>query len=123
MVGRGALDASALGIQGQTKDTIDPESDALAKEDAQAIADMLDEFIAEESPEDQQEILTDYRANIDRPRKVDFIFVLPLDSHVAPKKGCVKQELFGLEKDSSGLAGSDHYGVLNTYMLSASQCS
>ena len=58
--------------------TIDPIRDTLAKEDAETIPDQLQTLIAEESSEDQKEVLADYQANIDRPRKVDFIFLLPI---------------------------------------------
>ena len=122
MVGLGAVDSETIASSDKKVYTIDPESDVLAKEDAETISSDLKALIADESSEDQQEILTDYRANIHRPRKVDFVFILPIDSHIVPKKLCVKQEAFGLETDSSGLSGSDHYGILNTYTLSGSRC-
>lgn len=67
-------------------------------------------------------LAADYHANIHRPRKVDFIFLLPIHPHVVPKKHCVKQEIFGLDTDASGLIGSDHFGVMNTYQFTGLPC-
>ena len=122
IVGLGAVDAETIASSDKKVYTIDPESDVLAREDAETIPGDLKALITDESSEDQQEILSDYRANIHRPRKVDFVFILPIHSHIVSKKRCVKQEAFGLKTDSSGLSGSDHYGILNTYSFSGSQC-
>ena len=122
MVGLGAVDSETIASSENKVMTIDPGSDILARDDAETIPSDLKDLIAEETTSDQQEILADYRANIQRPRKVDFVFILPIDSHTVSKKLCVKQEAFGLETDSSGLLGSDHYGILNTYSFSGSPC-
>ena len=119
----GAVDLAKIATQKNTHlQTIDPEKDTLAQEDAKTVPGRMRSLIEDESTDDRQEILADYQDNIRRPRKVDYIFVIPIHSHVLPKNGCVEKELFGLEEDASGHPGSDHYGILNTYPLSASQC-
>jgi hypothetical protein len=52
----------------------------------------------------------DDRKVIAQARRIDFLFSMSFMS-----KACLKQALFGQTVSSDHLAGSDHYGVLNTY--------
>ena len=53
-------------------------------------------------------------------RRIDFLFLMPNSSN--KPKGCVRQELFGEPAAVSAQSGSDHYGVLVTYIADLSQC-
>lgn len=95
----------------------DPDRDKLAAEDVKAVPDDLKTAIAAESLEDQKEILAEYGKDIRRHRRIDFLFGLS----TVPFP-CHSQKLFGLQKTSAGIPGSDHYGVLNTYYFRNSAC-
>ena len=72
-------------------------------------------------PEDvQQKILDAYREGISEARRIDFLFSMP--GTLSRKDYCLRQELFGKPHVVSLRAGSDHYGVLNTYVLDPAQC-
>ena len=68
----------------------------------------------------QQQILEGYQKGISEARRVDFLFLMrkPSDG----PEGCFRQELFGQHDAVSTAPGSDHYGVLVTYIADASQC-
>ena len=121
VVALGAVNTANLSKQETMIETLDPEEDPLAREDAHNTDDLID-VIDDEMPGDQKEILADYQENLDRPRKVDFIFILPIQSNFPLKNHCVTQEVFGRETDASGLAGSDHFGALITYWPSEIHC-
>ena len=72
-------------------------------------------------PQSQQEkILDGYQRGISQARRVDFLFLMRKPSDV--QTGCFRQELFGQSDLVSAAPGSDHYGVLVTYMADAAQC-
>jgi hypothetical protein len=52
---------------------------------------------------------------------VDFLFIMREPS--ARAKGCLRQEVFGKPAAFSAQPGSDHFGVLDTYIADASECS
>ena len=66
----------------------------------------------------QEDFLEGYQKGISEARRVDFMFLMMHPS--GAMKGCLRQELFGQEADSG--PGSDHYGVLVTYIADATQC-
>ena len=73
-------------------------------------------------PESQQEkILEGYQKGISQARRVDFLFLMRKPS--VSSTGCFRQELFGQSDAVSVAPGSDHYGVLVTYIADASQCA
>ena len=121
IVAEGAINTATLKPHETTIQTIDPRMDPLAKEQAEASLDLVDQ-INDERPEDRKEILSDYQENIDRPRKVDFIFILPIHPNFVLKNRCVKHERFGIESSASGVSGSDHYGDLITYTFTNADC-
>ncbi|HJU03717.1 MAG TPA: hypothetical protein VJ692_01095, partial [Nitrospiraceae bacterium] len=70
----------------------------------------LDLALAGESENDRREIISEYRKSIGQARRIDFLFSMSFMS-----KACLTQALFGQAAPGAALAGSDHYGVLNTY--------
>lgn len=98
--------------------TADPVKNGLIlHEEDPTIPPLLEDQIKRESPDVQEEIISAYRVEMKRPRRIDHILV---DSFFADH--CLKQELFGLETNAEGLPASDHYGILNTYFRSRSPC-
>lgn len=69
---------------------------------------------------EQRKILDVYREGISEARRIDFLFTMP--GTVSRKDVCVTQELFGKPNIVPLAAGSDHYGVLNTYVLDPTHC-
>jgi hypothetical protein len=68
---------------------------------------------------DQQRLFDAYRKGVGQPRRIDFLFLMssPDDS-----PGCMRQELFGQSTTVTVEPGSDHYGVLVTYLADSSKC-
>ncbi|WP_447987296.1 hypothetical protein [Nitrospira sp. Nam74] len=66
---------------------------------------------------EQQQIITNYRKGLGQGRRIDYLFHMGK----APNSpyGCLRQELFGTPTAILAHPGSDHYGVLNTYILNA----
>ncbi len=92
--------------------TADPVHNGWIKQnEAEAIPDLLLNAIAPEEARVQEEITAAYRAELQRPRRIDYILV----DGLLPEY-CLSQALFGLETDDQGLPASDHYGLLNTYL-------
>jgi len=69
----------------------------------------------------QQKILEGYQKGISQARRVDFLFLMKKPSDHAT--GCFRQELFGRSDESLSAPGSDHYGVLVTYIADKTECS
>jgi hypothetical protein len=90
--------------------TYDPALNPLAGHEEKGLPPEFDVAIATESASDRQEIITDYRRAIGQARRIDFLFSMSFMS-----KACLKQALFGQTLSGGRLAGSDHYGVINTY--------
>lgn len=90
--------------------TYDPARNPLAGHEEKGLPPEFDLAIAAESASDRQEIITDYRQAISQARRIDFLFSMSFMS-----KACLKQALFGQSLPGERLAGSDHYGVINTY--------
>ena len=68
----------------------------------------------------QRMIVTEYREGISQARRIDFLFTMPGKSQ--PLNACITQELFGTPTAVSVETGSDHYGVLNTYLFDRTRC-
>lgn len=100
--------------------SLDPEHNMIAGQGVREVPSALREAM-KRLPESQQEkILEGYQKGISEARRVDFLFLMTKPSD--PLKGCLRQELFGRPETVSPRAGSDHYGVLDTYITDASQC-
>ena len=100
--------------------SLDPQRNVIASHGLQEVPSTLREAIKRLPESQQQKILEGYRKGISEARRVDFLFLMRTPSERAT--GCFRQELFGLSDTSSTAPGSDHYGVLVTYIADASQC-
>ena len=101
--------------------SLDPQRNVLAGQGVREVPSAL-RAAMRRLPESQQEkIVAGYQKGISEARRVDFLFLMrhPFQS----VNGCFRQELFGHSDAASTAPGSDHYGVLVTYMSDASQCS
>jgi len=100
--------------------SLDPQQNVIAGHGIQEVPSTLRAAMARLPESQQQKILEGYQKGISEARRVDFMFLMrkPSDSPT----GCFRQELFGQSEAVSTAPGSDHYGVLVTYMDDASQC-
>jgi endonuclease/exonuclease/phosphatase family metal-dependent hydrolase len=100
--------------------SLDPERNVIAGHGLQEVPSTLRAAMARLPESQQQKILEGYQKGISQARRVDFLFLMrkPSDVHT----GCFRQELFGQSDPVSAAPGSDHYGVLVTYMADAGQC-
>jgi len=104
-------DTTLLGGQGRELYTADPIRNGwIRMEEGAAIPQSLLDAIAPEDASVRDRIVAAYRDEMRRPRRIDYILV-----DAIPPDYCLRQTLFGLEKDEKGFPASDHYGVLNTY--------
>lgn len=69
---------------------------------------------------EQQRIVEGYRKGMGQARRIDFLFHMGKPSN--KPKGCLRQALFGEPTAVSVQPGSDHYGVLNTYIVAPAHC-
>ncbi|HET6675363.1 MAG TPA: endonuclease/exonuclease/phosphatase family protein [Nitrospiraceae bacterium] len=106
----GLQDTAELASEMPMLNTYDPALNPLAGHEETGLPPEFDVAIATESASDRQEIIADYRRAIGQARRIDFLFSMSFMS-----KACLKQALFGQTVSSGHLAGSDHYGVINTY--------
>ena len=100
--------------------SLDPQRNVIAGQGIREVPSAL-RAAMKRLPESQQEkILAGYQKGISEARRVDFLFLMrnPSENPV----GCFMHELFGQSDSASAAPGSDHYGVLVTYMSDASQC-
>ncbi len=109
----GLLDTHEMAIRDGELYTLDPiGNDLILDGDEPIIPQLLSKAISKASHTDQAAVLAAYREDMQRPKRIDYIFV---DSFLPD--AYLRQELFGLDKDPDGLPISDHYGVLNIYSL------
>jgi endonuclease/exonuclease/phosphatase family metal-dependent hydrolase len=106
----GLQDTADIDVHTPMLNTYDPALNPLASHEEAQLPSELDLAIAGESESDRQEIVSEYRKNISQARRIDFLFSMSFMS-----KACLMQALFGQTAPGARLAGSDHYGVLNTY--------
>jgi len=105
--------------------SLDPERNQIAGEGVREVPAALREAMARLPDSEQQKIIEGYRKGVGQARRVDFLFLMKQESdgpQAGGVKGCLRQELFGEPATISGQPGSDHYGVLDTYIADASQC-
>ncbi len=100
--------------------SLDPQQNVIAGQGVREVPSALREAMKRLPESQQQKILEGYQKGISQARRVDFLFLMskPSDSPT----GCFQQELFGKPAAVSIQPGSDHYGVLMTYLADASQC-
>jgi endonuclease/exonuclease/phosphatase family metal-dependent hydrolase len=100
--------------------SLDPQRNVLAERGERDVPAELREAIKRLPESEQRRVLEGYRTGVTQARRVDFLFLMKHPSH--DLKGCLRQELFGQPSTDSGPAGSDHFGVLDTYITDASEC-
>ncbi|HKT33491.1 MAG TPA: endonuclease/exonuclease/phosphatase family protein [Nitrospira sp.] len=100
--------------------SLDPQRNVIAGQGVREVPSSLRAAMKRLPDGQQQKILEGYQKGISEARRVDFLFLMRTPS-VSPT-GCFRQELFGESETPSAAPGSDHYGVLVTYMADASQC-
>ena len=101
--------------------SLDPEHNVIAGQGVREVPSALRDAMKRLPESQQQKILEGYQKGISQARRVDFLFVMTKSSD--GQKGCFRQELFGQPMTLSARPGSDHYGVLDTYIADPSQCS
>ncbi len=99
--------------------TYDPQN-PIASHEKERVPAALSRAIEGLSESRQQKIIAEYRKGVSQARRIDFLFTMPGPSW--ERKACVKQELFGKPTAVSVGPGSDHYGVLITYLFDRAQC-
>ena len=100
--------------------SLDPQRNVIAGHGIQEVPSTLRAAMRRLPESQQQKILEGYQQGITQARRVDFLFLMRKPSDSAA--GCFRQELFGEAEAVSTAPGSDHYGVLVTYVADASQC-
>ena len=99
--------------------SLDPQRNVIAGQEVREVPSTLRAAMKRLPESLQKQILEGYQKGISKARRVDFLFLMTNPSD-APR-GCFQQELFG-GHDAVSEPGSDHYGVLVTYIADATQC-
>lgn len=100
--------------------TLDPQRNLIAGQGLVAVPSTLRAAISRLPQSQQEKILEGYQKGITEARRVDFVFLMRKPSDASA--GCFRQDLFGESEAVSAAPGSDHYGVLVTYIADALQC-
>ena len=100
--------------------SLDPQRNVIAGHGLNEVPSTLREAMKRLPESQQQKILEGYLKGISQARRVDFLFLMRKPSEGPP--GCFRQDLFGESEAVSAAPGSDHYGVLVTYVAGASAC-
>ena len=112
----GFADTHQLAMPEPMLHSYDPLKNPLAVHEETTLPDALTQALADESRDDQETVIHSYREAISMPRRIDFLFSMSFMS-----QACLMQNLFG-QPNSVGMAGSDHYGILNTYSYHRMPC-
>ena len=100
--------------------SLDPQRNLIAAEGIRDVPSALREAMKRLPVNQQQKLLEGYQKGISQARRVDFLFLMKKESDSL--RGCMRQELFGQPTAVSIEPGSDHFGVLVTYIADSSQC-
>src|SRR5262245_59236337 len=100
--------------------SLDPQRNMIAGRGLEEVPSALRAAMKRLPESQQQKILEGYQKGISQARRVDFLFLMRKPSDHAT--GCFRQELFGQSEGSSSAPGSDHYGVLVTYVADKTEC-
>ena len=92
----------------------------LASQGERQVPSELCEAIKRLPESEQQKVLEGYQKGVNQARQVDFLFLMKKPSE--SPQGCLRQELFGQPSTVSARPGSDHFGVLDTYIADSSEC-
>ncbi len=116
----GLRDTFAIASSRSEVYSLDPQRNVIAGQGVREVPSALRDAMARLPQSQQQKILEGYQKGISQARRVDFLFLMRKSTDSL--KGCLKQELFGAPTAVSGRPGSDHYGVLDTYIADESLC-
>jgi endonuclease/exonuclease/phosphatase family metal-dependent hydrolase len=100
--------------------SLDPQRNVIAEQGLREVPSELRGAIKRLPESQQKKILEGYQKGVSQARRVDFLFLMTRPSESL--KGCFRQELFGRPAAVSTEPGSDHYGVLDTYIADSAQC-
>ncbi|HJT19850.1 MAG TPA: endonuclease/exonuclease/phosphatase family protein [Nitrospira sp.] len=100
--------------------SLDPERNVIAGLGVREVPPALRDAMRRLPEHQQQKVLEAYQKGISQARRVDFLFLMTTSSD--GPKGCFRQELFGQPATVSASPGSDHFGVLDTYLADPSRC-
>jgi endonuclease/exonuclease/phosphatase family metal-dependent hydrolase len=100
--------------------SLNPQQNVIARKGVREVPSTLREAMKRLPQSQQQKILEGYQKGISQARRVDFLFLMRKPE--GGPTGCFRQELFGKPATVSMQPGSDHYGVLVTYLADPSQC-
>jgi endonuclease/exonuclease/phosphatase family metal-dependent hydrolase len=118
--GAGLKNTSMVAGHSETLYSYDPQRNIIAGKEEMEVPVSLRQAVRGLPDRDQQKIFKRYRETINQARRIDFMFLLRTSSD--RPKGCLQQEIFGQPTAVSPEPGSDHYGVLDTYITDSSQC-
>ena len=116
----GLQDSYAIATGGGDLPSYDPEQNAIAGRGDGQVPDALRQAVAHLPAPAQQKIVDAYRKGVSQPRRIDFIFLMT--DAAGGLQGCLRQELFGRSTTVALEPGSDHYGILVTYLADPSGC-
>lgn len=97
----------------------DPQQNAVVRQEELSIPPSLRQALTNLPEAEQQRIVEDYRNGMGQARRIDYLFHM---GGIPQPKACLRQALFGEPTALSAQPGSDHYGVLNTYVFDPLQC-
>lgn len=98
--------------------TVDPSRNArIAPHESIETPKDLAHKLGSESHKTQEIVLAAYRAEMIRPRRIDYLFV----NGFFPDH-CLRQDLFGTGTNAAGIPASDHFGIVNRYTRDRSTC-
>ncbi len=101
--------------------SLDPQHNVIAGQGAREVPSTLREAVKRLPESQQRKVLEGYQKGVTQARRIDFLFLMKKSS--SGLTGCLRQELFGQPTTLSARPGSDHYGVLDTYIADPSRCS
>jgi endonuclease/exonuclease/phosphatase family metal-dependent hydrolase len=116
----GLKDTYTIAVTGGHLHSYDPQQNIMAARAEPDVPAALPKAVAHLPEPQREKILDAYRRGVSQPRRIDFLFVMT-DPPVG-RRGCLRQELFGQSPTVTVEPGSDHYGVLVTYLADSSIC-
>jgi endonuclease/exonuclease/phosphatase family metal-dependent hydrolase len=116
----GLQDTFMVAAHSDNINSYDPRQNVMAGQGEAEMPSALRDAVGHLPKDQQEKILEGYGEGIGQARRIDFLFVMRTLKQAS--KGCLKQELFGAPTAVDSRPGSDHYGVLGTYIADPSQC-
>jgi endonuclease/exonuclease/phosphatase family metal-dependent hydrolase len=116
----GLKDTYTIAVSDGQLHSYDPRQNVIAGRAEPDVPGALPKAVAHLPETQREKILDAYRKGVSQPRRIDFLFVMTESS--AGRRGCLRQELFGQSPTVTIEPGSDHYGVLVTYLADSSTC-